>query len=192
MTTNQGPMRIVRRVDDTGIPLLLARLLVGGLFAYLAVMKLAQPPEFLKQLLEYEVLRLAPPIPNVTAVVVPWLELLCALAVILGIFLRGAAVMLLGMLLLFLPLLVLRAWGLYTAPGSEFASFCDVKFDCGCGTGVVYICSKLAENTALKVGAVVILLSRSRWLCLENVLFGRRRAATAGVSRGEVASGARA
>ncbi len=160
---------------------LAARLFVGAMFAYLAIMKLLDPFEFLKQLRLYEMFPEHPPyLINVIAVVVPWLEMLCALGLLLGVLRKGAAVLITGMLLFFAPILLIRAWGLYTAPGADFASFCDVRFDCGCGTGEVYICSKMVENTLLLIGAVIVLFSRSRWLCLDAVFdrwLGRPRAA---------------
>jgi len=45
-------------------------------------------------------------------------------------------------------------------------AYCDVRFDCGCGTGEVYICRKLAENAALTLLALLASLSRSRRFCL--------------------------
>lgn len=169
---------LLARLDRTGVPLLLARLFVGGMFAYLSYQKLIGVPEFLKQLHGYQFFPTTPPeLINTIAIVVPWLEMLCAAALVLGIFIRGSAATIIAMLLFFYPLLILRALGLLHDPSQHFASFCDVKFDCGCGTGVVYICPKLAENTALLLGALIALLSRSRRWCLEG-LCCRRQAAT--------------
>lgn len=170
--TEQRP-GLIRRIDDTGIPLLLARLAVGGMFAYLAVNKLMDPVEFLKQTRAYHILPESfPLLLNMTAIVVPWLELICAVALLLGVCVRGAAATVLGMLLFFAPLLLMRAYGLYVDPvqAGQYATFCDVKFDCGCGTGEVYICAKMAENTALKIGALIGLLSSSRRWCLATVI----------------------
>lgn len=167
--------RFIRRVDASGVPLLAARLLVGGLFAYLAYRKLLDPFEFLKQIRAYGVFPERPPqIINSLAAVLPWLELTCAAALLLGVLVRGAALTIFGMLTAFGPLLVWRAWTEYQAPGSPFPSFCAVRFDCGCGTGEVYICWKMLENTAAQLGALIALLSRSRFLCLSALLTRRR------------------
>ncbi|MEW6200194.1 MAG: MauE/DoxX family redox-associated membrane protein [Planctomycetota bacterium] len=161
-----------RRLDRSGIPLLLARLGVGGMFAYLAIMKIRDPIEFLKQIREYGILPTEPPIfLNLTAVALPYLELLCAALLLIGLWRRGAALVLSGMLAFFTPMLLWRALGIYA--GGGVGSFCDIKFDCGCGTGEVYICRKLAENLALQVGALIALLSASHRFCL-SALFGRR------------------
>ncbi len=160
-------------LDRTGVPVLLARLAVGGVFAYLAVMKLRDPVAFLKAVKMYGIVPLEPPLwLNVTAVVTPWIELVCAAFLVVGLWRRGAALVLSGMLLFFTPMLLIHAAGLYAAPkpGVVYASFCDVKFDCGCGTGEVYICTKVLENVLLLMGSVLILVSGSdrfglaRWL----------------------------
>lgn len=167
---------LVKRLDATGVPLLLARLGVGGMFAYLAVMKLLDDPfEFLKQIHAYGVLPAEPPVlVNVIAAVLPWIELTCAAGLLLGVGVRGAALAINGMLLFFTPTLLIRAIDIYTDPSSGVASFCAVRFDCGCGTGEVYICNKLAENLGLQLGALIALFSASRLLCLSAV-FTRRR-----------------
>ncbi len=170
----------VRRIDDTGVPLLLARLFVGGLFAYLAIMKLRGDPfTFLKLIHEYGIFGEGQYLwLNTTAAVLPWIELACAAALILGVCTRGAALLIFGMLLFFAPALLLRAWGMYAADEATYASFCDVKFDCGCGTGEVYICWKMLENTTAQLASLIPLFSRSRLLCLSNLFRGRKASPT--------------
>lgn len=175
MPTRPG---LLARIDDTGVPLLLARLAVGGWFAYLALLKLGNPIEFLKQVRLYGVFPTDPPqLMNFLVLMLPYLELLCAAALILGVLVRGAGTVLAGMLLFFGPLLIHRALQLFAAGqgGVPYPGFCWVKFDCGCGTGEVYICRKLAENSALLLGALVTIFSRSRFLCIER-LFRKPRA----------------
>ncbi len=166
---------LIRRIDTTGIPLLLARLGVGGMFAYLAYMKLRDPINFLKLTHGYGVVPPDQPlILNLIAVALPWLEMVCAAALILGVARRGAALLITGMLLFFTPMLAIHAWQLHTAAGSAFATFCAVKFDCGCGTGEVFICPKLVENIALLIGALIALFSTSQRFCLANLLTRRQ------------------
>ncbi len=170
---------LVRFVDGIRIPLpLLVRLVVGGMFAYMAFMKLLDPIEFLKLTREYGVLPIKPPyFLNLTAIVVPWLEMICAVALILGIFTRGAALTIFGMLTFFTPMLLVHASGLYNAPGAAYASFCDVKFDCGCGTGEVYICSKVIENTLLWLGALILVIANPNRWSLQGLLMPGKPAA---------------
>lgn len=161
----------------------LARLGVGLMFAYLSLMKLRDPVEFLKQIHVYN---LAPTEPallvNMLAVTLPWLELLCAAAVLLGVGRRGGALLIALMLLFFTPLILHRGLTLYGAPGASYASFCAVSFDCGCGTGVVFVCRKLAENCALLAGALYLIFARSRCLSLA-ALWSRRPSAPARAER---------
>lgn len=167
---------LLTRLDETGIPLLIARLAVGGMFAYLALLKLSNPFEFLKQVNQYQIVPADPPqLMNFLSLMLPYLELICAAALIFGFLLRGAGATILAMLLFFCPLLVYRAMQEYAS--GAFPGFCWVKFDCGCGTGEVFICRKLLENAALIVGSLITVLSRSRFLCLEALLRRRPRAA---------------
>ena len=171
-----APVSLLRRIDSSGVPQLLARLAVGGIFVYLACMKLRDPLEFLKQMHLYNSLPTqSPQLINTVAVVLPWFEMLCALALVLGLWARGAAVSIAVMLLGFAPLLIIRALGLYHDPrgGAPYAGFCAVSFNCGCGTGDVLICAKLAENTALLAGALIVLISRSRRWSLDGLLAHR-------------------
>lgn len=169
---------LLGRLDRTGVPLLVARLGVGGMFAYLAIMKLRDPIEFLKQIREYAILPTDPPIfLNLTAIVLPWLELLCALLLLVGFWRRGAALLLNGMLAFFTPMLLWRALSIYRSGTVE--AFCDVRFDCGCGTGEVYICRKLAENLLLQIGALIALFSMSQRFCFGR-WFLRQRATIPG------------
>lgn len=178
---------LVRRLDDSGVPALLARLAVGGWFAYLATMKLLDPIAFLKLVRQYNVLPLDPPvILNMTAAVLPWLELVCAAALVLGFLRRGAALVIAGMLAFFTPMLLLHAVGLLHDPTRHFATFCAVKFDCGCGTGEVFICHKLTENVALFAGTLIALFSRSNRFGLAALL--RRRQAAPSASRPALAA----
>ncbi len=169
----------IRRLDETGVPLLLARLGVGGAFAYLAVLKLlADPFDFLKLIRQYGFLPTEPPIYlNATAALLPWLELVCAAALVLGVGVRGSALVVNGMLAFFSPMLLTYALHKYHNPpaGESYQTLCDVCFKCGCGPEAVCICRKLAENIALQIGALWALFSASRRWCLSALLLARHR-----------------
>lgn len=164
---------LLKRLDQTGVPLLIARLAVGGMFLYLGFSKFQDPLLFLKILREYNILPEEPCyFLNTVAIVVPCLEMVCGLALLLGVSIRGAACTIAGMLVFFCPALIGQALKIQEAKGG--IPFCDVSFDCGCGTGVVFICSKLVENTLLMIGAIIALISRSRLYCLSALLMGER------------------
>lgn len=157
---------MIQRMDRTGVPLLLARVFLGAIFVWMGCHKIAHPVEFLKLIRLYHMLPEEPAIfLNSTAVVLPWLEVVCGAAVMLGVFLRGAGALMALMLAVFTPAIFLRAIHIVAEQG---ISFTDVQFDCGCGSGVVVIWQKLLKNTGLLAVALVPLFSRSRRFCLSK------------------------
>jgi hypothetical protein len=143
----------------------------------MGVMKLVDPAaNFLKQVKLYNILPLDPPIfLNLTAVALPWLEIFAGVLLILGLCIRGSAIVLAGMLLAFIPALLVRAAGISAAQG---IGLCSVAFDCGCGTGERNICMKVLENTGLLALCIVATFSKSRAWCLGPMLTRNRSAAT--------------
>ncbi len=146
--------------------MLAARLIVGGVFLWLAFSKLADPILFLKNVREYHLLPESPPIfINLTAVALPWVEIVCGVLLVIGLWIRPAALIALGMLLAFTPAIFARAVGVYNAGG---IAFCAIEFDCGCGTGAINICKKLGENSSLILLSLVAVLSQSRKFAVDK------------------------
>src|SRR6266568_7775071 len=148
-----APQNEIERIEQAGItpqssatkPVglgllpLLARVVLGGLFIYMGVHKAMHPVEFLKLVRQYEILH-SPVLLNLVASTLPWFEIFCGVLLLLGLWVRGTAVMLLGMLIPFTVVVFLRAMAVYHTDGG---AFCAIKFDCGCGAGEVIICRKL-------------------------------------------------
>lgn len=150
----------LRRLDETGVPLLLSRVILAATFIYMGSNKVGDPFDFLKQVRLYQMLPETPPIYlNATAIVLPWLEIVAGVALLIGLRFRGAAAAIALMLLVFTPAILIRALHIQANTGS---SFFEIVFDCGCGTGPVTIWIKLLGNVGLFVLALVVLLSRSR------------------------------
>lgn len=99
---------------------LAARLILGLVMAAAALPKLADPPAFAQAIHAYRLLPLA--WVNPTALLLPWLELLLALALVGGFWLRAAALWTLGLMLAFT-----LALGLNLVRGNPV--------DCGCFGG---------------------------------------------------------
>ncbi|MDY6832590.1 MAG: MauE/DoxX family redox-associated membrane protein [Thermodesulfobacteriota bacterium] len=99
------------------LSMLVPRLVLGGLFVYASIHKIAYPGEFVDILRGYNLFPAATLHP--IAVFVPWLELVCGAALVFGIFPRGAAAMINLMLLVFIT-----AISINLLRGHEF--------DCGC------------------------------------------------------------
>ncbi len=149
-----------------GIPMLIARIVVGGRFLYLASKKIGGIPEFAKVLDTYAIIPRTPPwILNGTATYLPFLEVVLGLAVIFGVYLRSSFIVLLSMMLFFTCIIYMRGGEL---AAEKSLDYCKVAFDCGCGTGVVNVCEKLAENSVLIVLCAVGVISGSRRFSIDG------------------------
>jgi putative oxidoreductase len=97
--------------------LLLFRVVLGGLFIYAGVVKVGHPLDFAQDIRNYRLVGQS--LSFVAAVVLPWLEILAGAFLIAGIWIRGAALVITGLLVFFIVLtLVTMARGL--------------DIDCGC------------------------------------------------------------
>ncbi len=140
----------------------LARIALGVVFIYLGVAKAVDPVAFLKLVRQFGVLE-SPPALNVIAAVLPWFEVFSGMLLLLGVKPRATASVQFVMLAGFTVLVLARAIAIYRSGG---VPFCAVKFDCGCGTGEVLICMKLAENAGLLVLAGLVAAVPTKALCL--------------------------
>jgi uncharacterized membrane protein YphA (DoxX/SURF4 family) len=94
------------------------RLLLGALFVYASLDKIANPPAFAKAVYQWQV---GGPVPsNVVAVTLPWVELVAGLLLLAGAWKREAALVIALLLVVFL-----------VAAGSVLARGIDVE-NCGC------------------------------------------------------------
>ena len=71
--------------------LLVIRLILGGVFVYASVDKIIHPAAFAEAVYNYQILPDA--LINLTAIVLPWLELILGAFLILGLWLPGAALL---------------------------------------------------------------------------------------------------
>jgi putative oxidoreductase len=132
------------------------RLLLGGTFAYAAVLKLADPATFATDIAHY---RLLPyPLTLAVSVYLPWLELVCAMAVLVRWRERGAQALLLGVCVVF-SLALASAW------------WRGLDISCGCfgHAGVATALPfALARSTALGLVALLLLKAQPPQLCRLN------------------------
>jgi len=81
----------VRRVIDNDLLTVIARVAVGATFIVASVYKIRDPGAFAKSIWYYH---LVPgDLINLMALILPWIELLCGLALIMGLFYHGAVVL---------------------------------------------------------------------------------------------------
>jgi uncharacterized membrane protein YphA (DoxX/SURF4 family) len=76
------------------------RLVLGGIFIYASLDKIAHPQEFARIIANYGILPAA--LVNLPALVLPWLELLAGLCLVAGVWRRSAALWLSLLLLVFI------------------------------------------------------------------------------------------
>jgi uncharacterized membrane protein YphA (DoxX/SURF4 family) len=161
---NIGSTSRKRIVADTFA--VLARWLLGAVFVYLGLSKALHPAEFLKLVRQYDLVQNSLPL-NSIAAFLPWFEVFCGLLLLAGIAVRGTAVLLITMLVPFTVVVFRRALAIQAI---QHIPFCAVKFDCGCGTGEVFICRKLLENFLLMAFACWLLAGYGRKWCIRYAL----------------------
>ena len=161
------------------IATVLARWFLGGVFIYLGLNKALHPVEFLKLVRQYDVIE-HHFLLNLIASALPWFEVFCGLFLILGLAVRGAAVMLVSLLVAFTVLILRRALAMQETSGLPL---CAIKFDCGCGAGEVLICRKLIENGLLAIFATGLAFWRSGRFSLRHSIFSAESPSNGRVSR---------
>ena len=135
--------------------LLAFRLILAAVFIYAALQKIGRPLMFADEIEMYGVLGPGPLL-YLIAIVLPWVELLCGAALLTGIFMRGSALILAVMNLVFIVVIAYRTAVIMSAEGIPLR---QVYFDCGCGFGPTYAWKKLIEDALFLVFSIAILLS---------------------------------
>ncbi|MBP9901602.1 MAG: DoxX family membrane protein [Verrucomicrobia bacterium] len=156
-------------VSPRAVSGVVARWILGVLYVWMGMSKALDPVGFLKLVHAYD-LAGAPGLLNLIAAALPWFEVFCGLLLLLGVAVRGTSLLSVVMLVSFTLLVLRRAMALH-AGGS--LPFCAIKFDCGCGTGEILICRKLAENFALTLGSLGLVFLPQHRLSLRPSLFRR-------------------
>ncbi len=80
------------------------RLILGGLFVYAGVVKVLDPLDFAQNIRNYDLV--GPSLSFIAAIVLPWLEVLAGACLVAGIWKRGAALVISGLLVFFIVLTV--------------------------------------------------------------------------------------
>lgn len=156
---DRSDIREKRRIDNRFLSvvfhpavLLAFRLVVGAIFIYAALQKIGKPLLFADSIHAYGILDYGILL-YLAAIVLPWFELFCGLALVCGILLRGSALLLFILNAVFIIAIAIRT-GSIVQGGTPFL---EVFFDCGCGFGETYAWKKLLEDIIylLITGAVL-------------------------------------
>jgi uncharacterized membrane protein YphA (DoxX/SURF4 family) len=139
-----GKRRDHKNLRFYGKVLLLLRFLLAAVFIYAAIQKIDKPLAFSDEIRMYGIADYGPLL-YLLAIVLPWLELVCGLCLLTGIYLHGAAFILTGLNAIFITVITVRTVNIMHA-GTPLLK---VYFDCGCGFGATYAWKKLLENAVL-------------------------------------------
>jgi uncharacterized membrane protein YphA (DoxX/SURF4 family) len=126
--------------------LLALRLIIGGLFIYASLDKIAHPEAFAQAISNYKIT------PywgiNMIALVLPWVEFVAGLTLILGLWVRGSSLLLTAMILVFIGAMAQ-------------ASLRGIDTHCGCfsvdTTGEKVGLLSVLRDVAMLVACVMIL-----------------------------------
>lgn len=148
----------MQRIISNDYLTFLVRLALGGVFIYASYYKIVEPAQFAKSIWYYH---LVPgQLINISALVLPWLELLAGLALILGAYYRGAVLWVNVLLLVFIAAL-----------GS--AAYRGISIDCGCFKAAAATNDSTMLAIYWDLGYLVLglqlLFSRSRRWMLANL-----------------------
>lgn len=117
---------------------LVFRVIVGLVFIYASLDKIANPAEFARIVNNYRIL--PHELINLTAILLPWIELVAGLLLVFGLFSRGSSLIISVMLFVFIA-----AIGFNVARGLDF--------NCGCfstdADGMVIGWTKIGQNIVL-------------------------------------------
>ncbi|HIB61251.1 MAG TPA: DoxX family membrane protein [Candidatus Marinimicrobia bacterium] len=86
--------------DLKNMLVLICRIFLGFLFIYASLEKILQPEEFAKQVGYYKALPFG--LENLLAIVLPWTELIVGICLLAGLFVDGAALLSIIMMLVFI------------------------------------------------------------------------------------------
>jgi uncharacterized membrane protein YphA (DoxX/SURF4 family) len=134
--------------------ILIARLLIGGLFVYASFHKILDPAAFAKAVRNYQMLPVE--VTNLVALVLPWIEILVGMLLILGIQTKPSALIASCLIAIFLV-------GLYRA------YFTGLDIECGCfstdplSAGRISLLTLVRDSVLLPVSLMILIADRGNF-----------------------------
>ena len=149
----------MRRIIDSDIIALMARIILSGIFFLAAYYKIVDPAAFGKSIWNYHILP-AQTI-NIVALILPWLEVFVGIALLIGAYYRGAVIWANIMLAVFIAALASTIYR-------------GLDIDCGCFKAAASAVGPAWDQLYLDIGLLVLALylifSRARKWQLANLL----------------------
>ncbi|MEW6068127.1 MAG: MauE/DoxX family redox-associated membrane protein [Nitrospirota bacterium] len=115
-----------------GISIFLLRIFLGLMFVYASIHKINNPVDFSQIIAKYEILPFWAI--NITAIILPWLELWIGILLIMGIFVRSCAIIQCGLLVVFI-----LSIGFNIVRGLDFYCGCFPEDNIFSGTNYLHI-----------------------------------------------------
>lgn len=130
--------------NGVSIIVLFARILIGGILIYASISKIIDPVVFARAIGNYHLIPFG--LENSMSIVLPWVELIVGICLILGIFIDGAAFLVIVMMIVFIVAIT-------------FAILSGYNIECGCGLkpGELVGIQKLIEDLTYLILAWMIL-----------------------------------
>ncbi|MEE8478687.1 MAG: MauE/DoxX family redox-associated membrane protein [Candidatus Neomarinimicrobiota bacterium] len=131
------------------IIVLMVRILVGGILIYASASKIIDPGGFARAIDNYHIIPFG--LENIMAIILPWLELIVGICLIIGVFIDGAAFLVIIMMVVFISAIT-------------FAIFNGYNIECGCGLkpGELVGIRKIIEDLIYLILALIILKRPNR------------------------------
>ncbi len=164
MNENGHALRELVRTKAVQTLVVIVRIALGAMFFYAGITKIAEPAGFALAVYNYHIL--PAPLVNVTAIILPWVEVIAGACLMLGLWIPGGALIVSGLLIVFT-----LALGFNLARGLDIA--------CGC-----FSSSPAAEkitwwylvrDSLLSISALLVLLGDQGRFSLGNYLVFRRK-----------------
>ena len=84
--------KALKSIINNHYTILLLRVILGGIFVYASLDKIAHPEQFAKIVYNYKILPHS--LINIFAIVMPWVELICGVFLLVGIFMESSSAIL--------------------------------------------------------------------------------------------------
>jgi len=129
----------------------IARIILGGIFIYASIDKIAFPGHFANIIRGYNIIPES--LVDLTAFILPWIELIIGILIVIGLFVRESSIILTSLLIIFLLSIIIQA----TKGPIE---------DCGCFGKMPFISS---SNSYFLIIRNLVLISLSIMIFLVEV-----------------------